>query len=117
MSRATGRLTLLHVSDVHATADGLLYGRVDGRARLEAVGAYARHAGITPEAIVVTGDLIERGHTRAYADLRDAFSRLEDDTGAPVLTVLGNHDDGVNVDVSMADVDVDQIAVNVDVRV
>ena len=93
MSRATGRLTVLHLSDVHITRDGRLYDRVDGVARLRAVGEYVTRTGVTPEAIVVTGDLIERGNGDAYESVRDAFDELERATRTPVLTVLGNHDD------------------------
>lgn len=93
MSADTGRITLLHLSDVHATDGELLYGAVDGLERLERVGDYAVEAGITPEAVVVTGDLIQRGHAAAYRALARALERLEDRVGAPVLTALGNHDD------------------------
>jgi Icc protein len=93
MSIDNGRLTILHVSDVHATDDGLLYDTIDGIGRLELVGSYARSAGITPEAVIVTGDLAQRGHTSVYRDLERALHRLEDAVNAPVLTVLGNHDD------------------------
>ncbi|MDN8547951.1 metallophosphoesterase [Microbacterium sp. NM3R9] len=93
MSRATGRLTVLHLSDVHATVDGRLYDAVDGIERLRMVGAYVRDAGITPEAIVVTGDLVQRGHAAAYPALRDALAQLAEVTGVPVLTALGNHDE------------------------
>lgn len=93
MSRATGRLTLLHVSDVHATDGALLYGTVDGFARLRGVANYVRHAGITPEAVLITGDLVQRGHALAYPALAEALIRLEEEIGVPVLTTLGNHDD------------------------
>lgn len=96
MSAATGRLTILHLSDVHATDGGLLYDTVDGVARLEQVGDYAVAAGITPEVVIVTGDLVERGHERAYPALAAAIERLSARLGAPVLTVVGNHD-GVGV--------------------
>lgn len=95
MSRATGRFTILHLSDVHATESGLLYGAVDGIARLERVGDYARATGITPEVVVITGDLVERGNPGAYAAVADACRRLGTRLSAPVLTVLGNHDDPV----------------------
>lgn len=93
MSRATGRRTILHVSDVHATEGELLYGTVDGFERLSRVGEYARETGMTPEAIVVTGDLIQRGHAGAYPTLGRELEILEDRAGVPVLTVLGNHDE------------------------
>ena len=93
MSRQTGRLTILHLSDVHVTDGELLYGAVDGLDRLRCVAAYAREAGITPEAVVVTGDLVQRGNALAYPALSDGLRRLERDLDAPVLTVIGNHDD------------------------
>lgn len=93
MSAASGRFTVLHLSDVHATESGLLYERVDGLARLCEVADYARGSGMTPEAVVITGDLAQRGHPGAYPAIAAACRRLEDAIGAPVFTVLGNHDD------------------------
>lgn len=95
MSRDTGRFTVLHVSDLHATESGLLYDAVDGVGRLERVADYALATGITPEAVVVTGDLIERGNPGAYRAIAAACERLQDRLAAPVLTVLGNHDDAI----------------------
>ncbi|MCU1404312.1 MAG: phosphoesterase [Glaciihabitans sp.] len=92
MSHESGKFTILHLSDVHATAGELLYGQVDGLARLKQVADYAVEAGITPEAVVVTGDLANRGHTNAYPALNAALRELGERVGAPVLTVLGNHD-------------------------
>lgn len=93
MSLSSGRLTILHLSDLHATASGLLYDTVDTLQRIDQVADYAIGAGITPEAVVVTGDLIQRGHRDAYPALSDALRRLGERVGAPVHTVLGNHDD------------------------
>lgn len=93
MSRENGRLTVLHLSDVHATDGALLYDAVDGTARLRSVADYVRQAGATPEAILVTGDLVQRGNASAYPMVRDAFAALEDAVGVPVLTIIGNHDD------------------------
>jgi len=93
MSLESGKFTILHLSDVHATTGELLYGQVDGLARLEQVAEYAVSAGITPEAVVVTGDLIQRGHPEAYPALAEALERLGERVQAPVFTILGNHDD------------------------
>jgi Icc protein len=56
----TDRFSVVHLSDVHATVGELLYGQVDGGARIEQVGEYVVAAGITPEAVIVTGDLAQR---------------------------------------------------------
>lgn len=93
MSRATGRFTVLHLSDVHATETGELYGAVDGLERLTRVGDYARSVGITPEVVIVTGDLVQRGNAGAYPLFEAACAELSEAVNAPVLTVLGNHDD------------------------
>nr|WP_237462607.1 metallophosphoesterase [Leucobacter chromiireducens] len=85
----------MHLSDVHATETGLLYGSVDGAGRIERVGDYALTAGVTPELVLITGDLIERGNPGAYAAVAAACRGLEERLGSPVLTVLGNHDDPV----------------------
>lgn len=92
MSRESGRLTVVHITDVHASTGDLLYGVIDGSSRLDAVGEYLRATGVTPEAVVITGDLVQRGHPEAYADVSAAVARLERTVDAPVYTVLGNHD-------------------------
>lgn len=93
MSTASGRFTVLHLSDVHATESGLLYGRVDGLGRLRDVAEYARCSGITPEAVVITGDLAQRGNPGVYPAVARACAELGEAVSAPVYTVLGNHDD------------------------
>ena len=62
-------------------------------AKQSALRAYLRDAGITPEAVVVTGDLVQRGNADAYPALREAFDELAEIAGVPVLTALGNHDE------------------------
>lgn len=94
-SAGAHRTTVLHLSDVHATAGAQLYGTIDGITRMLAASDYARNTGVAPDAIVISGDLIERGNEAAYPALRDALLGLEDSWGVPVLTVLGNHDSRV----------------------
>jgi Icc protein len=93
--REPSKFTILHLSDVHATSGELLYGQVDGLDRLRQVGDYVVDAGVTPEAVVVTGDLVQRGHGAVYDRVDAALTELGERVGAPVLTVLGNHDDPV----------------------
>lgn len=88
---ATGSL-LVHVSDVHATSGAPLYGLVDGIDRLTMVGRSLDAIGARPDAVVITGDLVQKGNPGAYAALGDALARLEETCRAPVLVVPGNHD-------------------------
>jgi 3',5'-cyclic-AMP phosphodiesterase len=92
VSTVNGRTTLVHLSDVHATEDGRLYGSIDGAARLEDLARAVVARGVTPEAVIVSGDLVQRGHPGAYRRVAAAMQRTEDVLGAPVLSVLGNHD-------------------------
>lgn len=84
---------LLHISDIHAVATGLLYERVDAFARLRWIGEYVQHSGLDLAGIIVTGDLVQRGEAAAYPQVAAALAELTAKTGSPVLTVLGNHDD------------------------
>lgn len=93
MTGQRGGFRILHVSDVHATVDGDLYGTIDGARRLRDVARFVQGGHLEPQVIVITGDLIERGNPGAYATVRDAIAGLEHDTGLPVLPVIGNHDD------------------------
>jgi len=92
MSSESGVFSILHLSDIHATQGKLLYGQIDGLARLRQVGDYVATAGMTPELVLVTGDLAERGHSGVYPEVNMALSELGRRVAAPVLTVLGNHD-------------------------
>lgn len=85
--------TILHISDIHATRNRPLYGRVDGLLRLHRIAAYAAAAGLTPEAIVVTGDLAQAGHPEVYPAVDAELRKLSAQLAAPVFVALGNHDD------------------------
>lgn len=86
---------LLHLSDPHVTIDPL-YGSLDGAARLVAAAKAAHDSGFTPEAVIVSGDLVDRSeqHRAAglarYLEARVAVRELLG--GVPVIDVLGNHD-------------------------
>jgi Icc protein len=83
---------LLHFSDTHFVADGLLYGGVDGHARLAQLVAEIGKSGVRPDALVFTGDLTDTGDPRAYASLRDVVEPFAEQVGAPVIWLMGNHD-------------------------
>ncbi|GAB2689948.1 phosphodiesterase [Nocardia thraciensis] len=85
---------LFHFSDTHLIAgDGGLYGSVDAEHRLRQLLARAEASGITPTAIVFTGDLTDHGEPLAYGKLRRLVEPFADRLGAPVVWVTGNHDD------------------------
>lgn len=84
---------ILHLSDLHLLAGSrLLLGRVDADAHLvEALDAL-RASGISPTAIVVTGDVADAGEPDAYARARGLLEPLAADLGARLVWVIGNHD-------------------------
>jgi len=85
---------LFHFSDTHLIAgDGDLYGAVDADARLRSLLAHAEASRIRPTAIVFTGDLVDQGEPAAYDKLRALVEPFADRVGAPVVWVMGNHDD------------------------
>ncbi|WP_024800202.1 phosphodiesterase [Nocardia sp. BMG51109] len=84
---------LFHFSDTHLIAgDGALHGVVDAEERLRRLLANAEAGGITPTAIVFTGDLTDHGEPRAYGKLRALVEPFAERLGAPVVWVTGNHD-------------------------
>ena len=89
----SAQLRLLHVSDVHATESGALYGEIDTLSRLADVAEYARAQELNVDGVVITGDLIQRGNQGAYPRVDEACRNIEATLGVPVMTVLGNHDD------------------------
>ncbi|MDM8084581.1 phosphodiesterase [Cellulomonas cellasea] len=88
---------LWHLSDLHLVGDGPLYGAVDATARLRQVLAEAEASGIRPDAIVVTGDLADKGEPDAYATLRALMDPVAARLGALVVWAMGNHDDRAGV--------------------
>ncbi|MFJ6002959.1 phosphodiesterase [Arthrobacter sp. NPDC092385] len=83
---------LLHFSDTHFVADGLLYGGVDGRERLGQLLAEIERSGARPDALVFTGDLTDTGDPEAYSSLRDVVEPFAEQLDAPVIWLMGNHD-------------------------
>ncbi len=84
---------ILHLSDTHLVADGLLYGGVDSGARLRALLEQTVASGVEPEALVFTGDLADKGHPEAYARLRGIVEPIAEMLGAQMIWLMGNHDD------------------------
>lgn len=84
---------LLHISDTHLIgADGPLYGDVDADGRLGELLGQLRLSGVRPDAIVFTGDLVDKGEPAAYRKLRDLVEPFAAELGAELVWVMGNHD-------------------------
>ncbi|MBC7441527.1 MAG: phosphodiesterase [Ramlibacter sp.] len=85
---------LLHLSDTHLLADGgRLYDRVDSTAHLAQLFAEVEASSGRPDAIIITGDLADKGESDAYAALRGIVEPAAARLGARVIWVMGNHDD------------------------
>lgn len=85
---------IAHISDTHFLSDSaLLYGAVDTDKNLAAALGQLERSGITPEAIVFTGDLADLGEPDAYTRLRAMVEPVAARLGAEVIWVMGNHDE------------------------
>jgi 3',5'-cyclic-AMP phosphodiesterase len=87
------RHVLVHMSDLHLVGrTPLLYGAVDSQARLAQIFSELAGSGIRPDAIVITGDLADKGEPQAYEKLRAMTERVAGQLGAQIIWVMGNHD-------------------------
>ncbi|WP_240665814.1 phosphodiesterase [Agromyces sp. LHK192] len=85
---------LLHISDTHLLAEGgRLYDRVPSEDHLRRLFAEFEASNGRPDAIVLTGDLADKGEPDAYARLRRIVEPAAERIGAEVIWVMGNHDD------------------------
>jgi 3',5'-cyclic-AMP phosphodiesterase len=83
-------MLLCQLSDLHVRATGqLAYRRVDTIAYLERCVSHI--AGLTPQpdAVVITGDLADRGAAEEYQQVLALLERLT----VPIHVIPGNHDD------------------------
>lgn len=83
-------MLLAHISDLHITRPGALaYGRIDTAAHLAR--CIARLNAIAPraDAVIVTGDLVDRGDADEYRHLKTLLAPLR----MPYYLLVGNHDD------------------------
>lgn len=85
---------LLHLSDTHLRAgDSRIWDAVSGAEHLARALRVIEASGVAPDAIIVTGDLVDLGERAAYADLRAMVEPFAARLAAPVVWVMGNHDD------------------------
>lgn len=85
---------IAHVSDTHLLADGVLqFGAVDTVAHLRRALERLTRIDPPPQALIFTGDLVDRGEPAAYRLLREVVEPIATELGAQVIWVMGNHDD------------------------
>lgn len=88
---------LLHISDTHLVSGAAeLYGAVDSAAKLRQVFAELEASNTRPDALIFTGDLVDRGESAAYETLRSIVEPAAHSLGARVIWAMGNHDDRAN---------------------
>ncbi|WP_116947356.1 phosphodiesterase [Jiangella endophytica] len=86
--------TLVHLSDTHFLADReALFGRVDTDHALAQGLERLTQEVERADAIVVTGDIADRGEPGAYDRVAAAVRPAAERLGAEVLWVMGNHDE------------------------
>lgn len=87
-------MSLLHISDTHLLGgSALLHGVIDTKPWLEQLLGRAEQTAGAIRAIVLTGDLADRGQPEAYRALREILSPHAERLGAEVIYVMGNHDE------------------------
>lgn len=92
---------VVHLSDTHLVAEGLLYGQLDADARLRQIFAELTASQIRPDALVFTGDLADYGEVEAYARLREIVDPVAAELGSQVVWAMGNHDNREHFRVSL----------------
>lgn len=81
-------MLIAHLSDPHLCPPGTLYQTVlDSNASFEA--ALDQVHSLSPDLVILSGDVTENGHPDEYVVARTLLSRLS----APILAIPGNHDD------------------------
>lgn len=89
MSKKTPRI-LLQLSDMHVVPDAQKNSNwVKVGDALHRVVEWVNNLSARPEAIVVTGDLVDDGHPESYACLKDFLGAFD----FPIYVIPGNHDD------------------------
>ena len=86
-------LTVLHLSDIHASDREDPFAGIDVAERLLEVADRESRSRLRPDIVVVTGDLVHHGAVSAYSRLTEIFAGIRARLDCPVLVVPGNHDD------------------------
>ena len=93
-------MLLAQISDLHVMPKGeVAYGRVDTAGMLREAIAHLNRLDPQPEAVLITGDLADKGQRAAYAHLREILADLR----APYYVIPGNHDKVAEFRLAFAD--------------
>ncbi|MFI0424147.1 metallophosphoesterase [Spongiactinospora sp. 9N601] len=88
--------TIIQLSDTHIVPEGeLLHGSQDTIQHVAAVLTALQESGLSPDALLLTGDLADTGRPEAYARLRALVEPAAERIGCPVLYAMGNHDERI----------------------
>ena len=87
-------MLLCQISDLHIKAERkLAYGRVDTAGMLERCVAAILRLTPAPDAVLITGDLVDRGSDAEYELLAQLIAPLSTQGHLPVYLIAGNHDE------------------------
>ncbi|GAA2174454.1 3',5'-cyclic adenosine monophosphate phosphodiesterase CpdA [Agrococcus versicolor] len=87
-------VVLAHLTDLHVTGEGApLYGIVDSTASLARALERLEASDVAPDALVLSGDLADRGEPGAYDRIRALVEPAAERMGARLVIATGNHDD------------------------
>jgi len=87
-------MLLCQISDLHIKAERkLAYGRVDTASMLERCVAAILRLAPAPDAVLITGDLVDRGSDAEYELLAQLIAPLSTQGHLPVYLIAGNHDE------------------------
>jgi Icc protein len=88
------RYTLIQISDLHVEEAGVdsRYG-LDTTTLLERALRRVEATDVRPDAVLLTGDLVERGTPAEYRRLRELVDPVAARLGVPFVYAMGNHDD------------------------
>jgi 3',5'-cyclic AMP phosphodiesterase CpdA len=87
-------MLLCQISDLHIKAERkLAYGRVDTAGMLERCVAAILRLSPAPDAVLITGDLVDRGSDAEYELLAQLIAPLSTQGHLPVYLIAGNHDE------------------------
>jgi 3',5'-cyclic-AMP phosphodiesterase len=84
---------IAHLTDTHVVPAGEDFRGLDTGAHLAAALAIVEAAGGPLDAILLTGDLVERGGTATYRLVRELVEPVAARLGVPAVYLPGNHDD------------------------